>query len=73
MGVYMDKCICDDVKLMAQYKDALGDIIGIGFDYDDCHTVEEFKELVDDLVGIARMALKGKYNYIDYCEERNGT
>ena len=31
-------------------------ILSLGFDYDGCHTVKEFKELVDELVDMSKKA-----------------
>jgi len=36
----------------------LFDIWAIGVDYDGCHTVEEFKKLVDELVAMSKEARK---------------
>lgn len=46
-----------------QARHALQDIVALGFDYDGFSSAKDLKGLIDDLVLIAKQALKGEYKY----------
>lgn len=51
------------IKIKDEYCKLL---INIGYDYDGCNTVESLKELIDELVDLARKAIKNDDKSIMY-------
>ena len=52
-----------DEKWVEQARHAFQDIYALGIDYDGYSKKDDLKSLIDDLVMIAKRALKGEYNY----------
>jgi len=74
-----------DIDKYDAMQQQLQQIIDIGFDYDGYHSVEDLKELIDELVDMAKDGLKGRrpyyirYNkinkesiYIEYITDEKG-
>lgn len=74
-----------DIDKYDAMQQQLQQIIDIGFDYDGYHSVEDLKQLIDELVDMARDGLKSRrpyyirYNktnrsntYIEYTMDENG-
>jgi len=74
-----------DIDKYDAMQQQLQQIIDIGFDYDGYHSTEDLKQLIDELVDMARNGLKSRrpyyirYNranksntYIEYIMDENG-